>query len=88
MKERKDKAKREAAGGEVDFFTVGQPLHAVRSGYVRRAADDALYDALISGLDAYVLAPDRSGKTSLIAATSARLQNNGYQVANLDLEVG
>ena len=85
MKERKDKANRGAAGAEVDFFTVGQPLHAVRSGYVRRAADDALYDSLISGLDAYVLAPDRSGKTSLIAATSARLQNNGYQVANLDL---
>ncbi|MDH3435292.1 MAG: AAA-like domain-containing protein, partial [Gammaproteobacteria bacterium] len=68
-----------------EFFSVGAPLHAVRAGYIRRRADDLLYDALISGRYAHVLAPDRSGKSSLIAATAARLENNGFKVAVLDL---
>ena len=33
---------RDATG---EFFTVATPLHAVRPGYVRRAADDALFEA-------------------------------------------
>lgn len=70
---------------DAEFFTVGPPLHAVRAGYIARAADKELYDIVTSGRDAYLFAPVRSGKTSLIAATSARLQNNGYQIANLDL---
>ena len=81
---------RERAGkpsrADAEFFTVGPPLHAVRPGYVRRAADDALFETVAAGKDAYVFAPARSGKTSLLAALSARLQNNGYQVANLDLQ--
>ncbi len=70
---------------ETEFFTVGPPLHAIRAGYVRRNADEFLYESIIAGHDAHVLAPARSGKTSLIVATSARLQNNGYKVAILDL---
>ncbi len=69
-----------------EFFSVGVPLHAVRPGYIRRPADDILYETLISGNNAHVIAPDRSGKSSLIAATSARLQNNGCKVAVLDLQ--
>jgi WD40 repeat protein len=69
-----------------EFFSVGTPLHAVRAGYVRRRADDVLYETLVSGRYAHVIAPSRSGKTSLIAATSARLENNGFKVAILDLE--
>ena len=69
-----------------EFFNVGAPLHAVRPGYVRRPADDLLFDALVAGNYAHVIAPDRTGKTSLIASTSARLQNNGFKVAVLDLE--
>ena len=84
MKEPKERARTSPASGE--FFTVGQPLHAVRPGYVRRAADDALIETIVAGKDAYVFAPERSGKTSLLAALSARLQNNGYHVANLDLQ--
>jgi WD40 repeat protein len=68
-----------------EFFTVATPLHAVRPGYVRRAADRALYEAAVAGRYAHVIAPNRSGKSSLIAATSARLQANGYRVAVLDL---
>ena len=68
------------------FFSVGTPLHAVRAGYVRRVADNVLYETIISGRYAHVIAPDRSGKSSLIAATAARLENNGHKVAILDLE--
>ena len=68
-----------------EFFSVGTPLHAVRPGYVRRPADDMLFETLVSGGYAHVIAPDRTGKSSLIAATSARLQNNGIKVAVIDL---
>jgi hypothetical protein len=69
-----------------EFFSVGVPLHAVRAGYVKRGADDQLYDAVMAGRYAHVVAPDRSGKSSLVAATAARLESNGHKVAILDLE--
>jgi WD40 repeat protein len=69
-----------------EFFSVGTPLHAVRAGYVRRKADDLLFESVIAGRYAHVIAPDRSGKSSLIAATAARLENNDYHVAVLDLQ--
>ncbi len=69
-----------------EFFSVGAPLHAVRAGYVRRRADDLLYETVVNGRFAHVLAPGRSGKSSLIAATAARLEANGIKVAILDLE--
>jgi WD40 repeat protein len=68
-----------------EFFSVGPPLHAVKLGYVRRPADEFLYQTLVAGNYAHVMAPDRTGKSSLIAATSARLQNNGFKVAVLNL---
>ena len=69
-----------------EFFSVGTLLHAVRAGYIRRRADDLLFEAVVAGRYAHVIAPDRSGKSSLIAATAARLENNGFHVALLDLE--
>ncbi len=69
-----------------EFFSVGAPLHAVRAGYVLRKADDLLYDTVVGGRYAHVLAPDRSGKSSLIAATAARLEANGCKIAILDLQ--
>ena len=69
-----------------DFFAVGTPLHAVRASYIRRPADELLFEALLAGRYAHVIAPDQSGKTSLIAATSERLKNNGASVAVLDLK--
>ncbi|MEJ2276034.1 MAG: AAA-like domain-containing protein, partial [Woeseiaceae bacterium] len=68
-----------------EFFTVGSPLHAVRAGYIKRKADDVIFNALLSGRFARALAPDRSGKTSLIAATAARLEAIGCKIAVLDL---
>jgi len=81
-KPRKDKSRGESSG---EFFSVGPPLHAVRAGYVRRQADDLLFDAILAGHYAHVVAPCRSGKSSLIAATSARLEAKGFNVAILDL---
>ena len=78
-----ERAKLDATG---EFFSVGTPLHAVRAGYVRRAADDVLYETLVAGRFAHVIAPDRTGKSSLVAATAARLENHGFKVAVLDLE--
>ena len=69
-----------------EFFSVGVPLHAVRAGYILRDADNQLYDAVRSGRYAHVVAPDRSGKSSLIAATAARLESQGSKVAIIDLE--
>ena len=69
-----------------EFFSVGAPLHAVRAGYVSRKADQLLYDSVVSGRYAHVLAPARSGKSSLVAATAARLEGSGQKVAILDLE--
>ena len=77
---------REQLDATGEFFSVGAPLHPVRAGYVRRKADDLLYDTVISGRYAHVLAPDRTGKSSLVAATAARLENNGCKVAVLDLQ--
>jgi WD40 repeat protein len=81
-KPRKDRSRGDSTG---EFFSVGQPLHAVRAGYVRRRADDLLYDAVLAGRYAHVIAPCRSGKSSLIAATAARLEAKGFNVAVLDL---
>ena len=78
-----DRPKLDATG---EFFSVGAPLHAVRAGYVRRPADNVLYETVMAGRFAHVIAPDRSGKSSLIAATAARLEANGFKVAILDLE--
>ena len=68
-----------------DFFSVGLPLHAIRAGYVRRRADELLFNALLSGQYAHVVAPVRSGKSSLVAATAARLESRGCKIAILDL---
>ncbi len=69
-----------------EFFSVGAPLHAVRAGYVKRPADDLLYEHVAAGRYAHLIAPDRTGKSSLIAATAARLESHGSKVAVLDLE--
>ena len=79
-------ATRGKADASGEFFSVGTPLHAVRAGYIRRRADDLLHEALVAGRYTHVIAPDRSGKSSLIAATAAQLENNGVNVAILDLE--
>jgi WD40 repeat protein len=85
MVENSDRKNSPALDKTGEFFNVGAPLHAVRPGYIQRPADSLLFDTIVAGNYANVIAPGRTGKTSLIAATSARLQNNGFKVAVLDL---
>ncbi len=85
MTEKPENHPSEALDKTGEFFSVGPPLHAVKLGYVRRAADELLYQTLVAGNYAHLMAPDRTGKSSLIAASSARLQNNGLKVAVLNL---
>ncbi len=85
MAEKSGKKSADRSGSSDEFFNVGAPLHAVRPGYVGRPADDLLYSAIVAGNYAHVIAPDRTGKSSLIASTSARLQHNGVKVAVLNL---
>lgn len=68
-----------------EFFSVGSPLTPDRPSYIRRRADDVLLEAARGGRYAHVIAPARSGKSSLAAATQARLGEQGIQVAVLDL---
>lgn len=82
---KQDRDKRANLDSTGEFFSVGAPLHAVRAGYVRRRADDQLFEVLMAGHFAHVVAPDRSGKSSLVAATAARLESRGRKIAVLDL---
>jgi len=86
MTEKLDNSNSTDPSKTAEFFNVGAPLHALRPGYVRRSADDLLFDTLAAGNHAHVISPDRTGKTSLIASTSARLQNKGFRVVVLDLK--
>ena len=86
MTEKLDNSNSTDPSKTAEFFNVGAPLHALRQGYVRRSADDLLFDTLVAGNHAHVISPDRTGKTSLIASTSARLQNKGFRVVVLDLK--
>jgi WD40 repeat protein len=86
MAENPDKKTSVAMDTTGAFFSVGAPLQAVRPGYIKRPADDLLYQTLFSGNNAHVIAPGRTGKSSLIASTAARLQEDGVNVAVLDLE--
>lgn len=68
-----------------EFFSVGAPLNPLKPSYIRRPADELLFETLLAGRYAHVFAPDHSGKSSLLAATAARLETNGASVAVLDL---
>ncbi len=76
-------ATRSEATGE--FFTVGTPINGLRASYIHRRADDLLYEAALARRHAHIIASHRSGKSSLISATAARLEAQGIRVAILDL---
>jgi WD40 repeat protein len=53
--------------------------------YVRRNADDELFDSLMEREFCYVLTPRQMGKSSLMARTAKRLQVNDARTAVVDL---
>ena len=56
-----------------DFFVAGGTLKAEEPSYVRRPADDELFELASSGQFCYVLTPRQMGKSSLMIRTARRL---------------
>ena len=54
--------------------------------YIRREADDELYNAVLAGEYCTVLTTHQMGKSSLMALTAARLRERGTACATVDLQ--
>src|SRR5216684_1820710 len=67
------------------FYVVGGTLRHDAVSYVKRKADQDLYDGLSRGEFCYVLTSRQMGKSSLMVRTAARLREEGVRVAVLDL---
>jgi tetratricopeptide (TPR) repeat protein len=67
------------------FFTAGGTLPPNSPSYVRRLADEELFDRVLSGEFCYVLTPRQMGKSSLMVRTANRLRDHGVSTAIIDL---
>jgi len=67
------------------FYVVGGPVQPDRGCYVLRDSDASLYARLSERDYCHVLAPNHSGKTSLMAHVAKRLRASGARVATIDL---
>jgi WD40 repeat protein len=68
-----------------DFYVVGGTMRPDAQSYVRRDADEALYNGLLANDFCHVLTARQMGKSSLMLRTAARLRKSGIGVAALDL---
>ncbi|MCB0167255.1 MAG: AAA-like domain-containing protein [Anaerolineae bacterium] len=66
-------------------LTVGGPVQAKAGTYLKRPADDELYQACRAGEFCYVLACRQIGKSSLMNETARKLIDDGLRVARIDL---
>lgn len=67
------------------FYIAGGTLGGDAPSYVRRNADDDLYEGLLRGEFCYILTARQMGKSSLMVRAGARLEDDGIAVAVLDL---
>ena len=70
---------------ELEFFTVGGALRAADPSYVKRPADDELFELALAGEFCYVLTSRQMGKSSLMVRTARRLEEQGVVTASIDL---
>ncbi len=66
-------------------FAVGGAVQAKAGTYLRRPADEDLFEACQAGEFAYVLCCRQIGKTSLMNETAERLDQEGVRTARIDL---
>jgi WD40 repeat protein/subtilisin-like proprotein convertase family protein len=68
-----------------EYFVVGGPVQSDRPCYVKRAADDRLYQMIADERFSFVLSPKATGKSSLMARAIRRLRSEGQLAAVVDL---
>ena len=67
------------------FYVVGGPVQPRRGCYIERTADGRMLETLLDGEYCYVLSPQQTGKSSLVASTAGRLRRQGFLTAVVDL---
>jgi len=73
----------EASGAS--FYVTGGTLKPGAPSYVERRADTELLESLLAGEFCYILTPRQIGKSSLMARTAKRLEQDGISTAIVDL---
>jgi WD40 repeat protein len=66
-------------------YQIGGSLNTDAPTYVKRKADDQIYQALKNGDFCYVLNSRQMGKSSLLVRTLHRLQAEGFQCSTIDM---